>query len=297
MKRERPPYQIQQFFFLAILCLLFSCKEVPPFVDFTERKALLVDTSYVVSSLPEAQDRNVLIEDISGMLCDNCVEAAKVAHDLQEQNPGRLFVSTIHPFLFTRYTEPLEGWQDFRTQEGNNIVKELIGEPLGLPAGALNRKHFPQEALVSTLKGTWPGYAAELLSEKTESNLEIEVQADAENHKATLTAKTTFLKEQTSPVYLSVFIIEDHIIGHQRTKTQGIIDNYEHNGILRKAITPYYGVELSSSVDQAGTTFEKGFEIEIDPEWNFQNCSVLVLVNHHNESKKEIIQVALSPLQ
>lgn len=277
---------------LVGLVVIFSaCKEIPPFISFEPPIELLNDTSYVSSQVPAAEDLNVLIEDISGVRCSNCPDAAKVAHDLLDQNPNRVVVSTIHPELLTTFTFPFSGEQDFRTDAGTNIVSELIGEPLGLPAGALNRTKFTGESFVAMSERNWPGHMATLLAQKSKVNLEFNVDADTSNRKATASMKVIFTEPIPDPVHLTVFVTESHIVQSQSTVDQGKVKDYEHNFILRSVVTPYFGVKLRDRIDKRGRTISGDLEIELDPTWKLKNCSIVAVINRHGVTNKEILQV------
>jgi hypothetical protein len=283
---------------IVLVCILLfagSCKEIPPFINFNEDVVLLKDTTYVTSPVPVAQDQNILIEDISGVRCSNCPDAAEVAHNLLDKNPNRIVVSTIHPSILASFTTPFKtknysNATDFRTVEGTNVVTELIGEPLGLPSGAINRTKFDAETEVSMSENKWPGYVKDLLANKAVVNLELDVEKDTTNRTATVRIKAIFTEKVEEPVYLSVLITESHIINPQLTDT-GIVEQYEHNFVLRKSLSSHFGNLLSQEITEVGKTFEKGYELDIDDAWCFQNCSIVVLVNRHGTNNKEVLQV------
>ena len=276
---------------IGMAILVAACKEIPPYIQYGSGQALLKDTCYVTNTLPTKQDLNVLIEDISGERCINCPDAAEIAHTLLDNNPDRVVVSTIHPTILKGFTTPHDkATQDFRTEEGNNIVTLLIGEPLGLPAGAINRTKFAGETAIATSEKNWAGHMTNLLSKKAKASLELNVAKDTANRMATATAKVVFQEKISDPVHLTVFETESHIFGPQTTR-QGVKPDYEHNFILRKVITPYFGIVLYDEVTTVGSTCEKGYEIAIDSAWKYKNCSIVAVVNVHGSENREILQV------
>lgn len=72
--------------FVALLAscalLIVACKEIPPYIDYTV-PVPSKDTSYIASSVPPAQHKAVLIEDITGVRCNNCPQAAQQALAIQ----------------------------------------------------------------------------------------------------------------------------------------------------------------------------------------------------------------------
>jgi len=157
------------FFFLAVLCL-FSCQEVPPFIDFSEPILLLKDTTYVTKDIPSNAIKNVLIEDISGVKCNNCPKAAEIAHNIQSKNEkGRVVVMTLHSKNFGIFTDPFADSQDtFNTDEATLIIDNLMGDITGLPAGAIDRRVFEGETILEPSAGL--GHIAEEIRTKYPSN-------------------------------------------------------------------------------------------------------------------------------
>ena len=74
-----------------------ACEEVPPAIDFSEPVVPSKDSTYTVSTEPPAQHKAVLIEDITGVRCINCPDAALKAKDKinkksECKNSGFLFM-------------------------------------------------------------------------------------------------------------------------------------------------------------------------------------------------------------
>ena len=89
------------------LYLLPSCDRItnpyPPLVNLELDTTLYPGnwSDYLANEWPTFTantntDRNVLIEDFTGHKCIFCPAAADLAHQLQEANPGRVHVASIH---------------------------------------------------------------------------------------------------------------------------------------------------------------------------------------------------------
>src|SRR5688572_24500027 len=76
---------VMKLFRLSLLFLIpltfLSCEEEPPFIDFSPPYKTK-DTTYINLTIPPAQNKAVLIEDITGVRCVNCPDAAKKARDI-----------------------------------------------------------------------------------------------------------------------------------------------------------------------------------------------------------------------
>lgn len=277
---------------LPLLCIFvfaISCKEQAPFIDTELEIKLFKDTTYFANQTPVPQDQNVLIEDITGVRCPNCPDAAKVAHDLIDEFPTRVAVSTIHPNILRTLTTPIT--DDFRTEEGTLIVREILGEPTGLPQGAINRIFFDGSATLTSSEDSWRGKTQTVLAQKSKANLELEVTENKNQKVVSVNCKSTFLEDQSVPVRLTVQVVESHLVSKQKT-AKGVLDGYEHNFVLREIITPYYGIKLGQSLPKKNQVFEKGVTINIRPEWEYKNCTIIVMINRFGESNREIVQVA-----
>ncbi|MBO6515079.1 MAG: Omp28-related outer membrane protein [Bacteroidia bacterium] len=283
----------QQLWPLAILVVVvLSCKETPPFIDYSEPILLSKDTTYVTSDLPKNPLKNVLIEDISGVKCNNCPKAAEIAHDIQvKHDEGRVVVLTLHSNNFGVFTGPYSDSRDtFNTDEATLIVDNLMGSITGLPAGSIDRKVFSgQTQNIISAYESWETYVNIQLNEKPKAWIDLEVLKKEERTYIT-NIKSTFLEKDETPVFLSIFITESKIESKQKMPDNSYDNEFEHNSILRKAITTYSGLKLADNIDSVGRVFEKGLEIDIPSKYNIDNCSIVVLINKIDPNNKQVIQ-------
>ena len=88
---------------IGLLSTLFSCDKISyPTKIVTELDTTLyTDGIWAVYPQPKFEGnanttRNILLEDYTGHKCPNCPNAASAASALENDNPGRVFVASIH---------------------------------------------------------------------------------------------------------------------------------------------------------------------------------------------------------
>ncbi|MBO6516018.1 MAG: Omp28-related outer membrane protein [Bacteroidia bacterium] len=277
---------------LVLFASIMGCKEIPPPIDFSEPILLARDTTYVTTDIPTNPEKSVLIEDISGVKCNNCPKAADVAHDVQKKNPGRVVVLTLHSTDFAVFTAPYSDSRDtFNTEESTQIVRTLHqGNVAGLPTGGVDRKVFDGETQSLIPYTTWEARVNEQLDLKAKATLDLELIKEA-GRRVIANVKTTFTEADATPVYMSVFIVESHILSKQKMPDNSFNPDFEHNSILREGVTTFSGIKLADNVE-AGRVFEKGFTIDIPEKYVMEDCSVVVLINKQDEFNKEVVQCA-----
>jgi hypothetical protein len=284
--------------FLGFIILLFGCSEIPPFIDFSEPILLATDTTYVTSDIPQNVLKNVLIEDISGVKCNNCPKAAEIAHDIQLKNdPGRVVVLTLHSNNYGAFTAPYEDSKDtFNTVEATRIVSNLIGEPSGLPAGAIDRKLFEgKTSKINQQYESWEAQVNEQLALNPKVALDLEIINES-GRTVIANVKTTFLEADATLVLLSVFIVESKIKSKQKMPDNSYDKDFEHNSILREGVTIFSGLILADEVE-VGRVFEKGFEFDIPDKYDIDNCTIVALVNKNDSESTEVLQCIEKPIE
>ena len=97
--------------------------------------SLSVFSQTLVSTDPE--NKNVILEEYTGIHCVWCPSGHEIAQALQDNNPGDVYLINIHVGGFAN---PGNGEPDFRTPFGSAIANEA-GVPF-YPSGSINRHVF-----------------------------------------------------------------------------------------------------------------------------------------------------------
>lgn len=219
--------------------------------------------------------KKILIEDFTGHTCQNCPEASDEIHTLQNISAyqGKVYAVAIHSGFFS--TTNATFTTDFTTEEGDDIHDFF--ELSSYPKGMVNRIGYPN-ALLDYAE--WGNAIANLISQEPELAIKLSV----ENNTIVVEAKK--LQEINDELKLVVMITENNIIDKQLAEGQGIIEDYEHNHVLRSTLNGAFG----QSVELNTTNFESfSFNYQIDSEWIEANCNVLAYI--YDDNTKEIIQV------
>lgn len=293
MKKSRSLF-IALFFTLSFLN---ACKEALPPINFSGAESLvLIDTCFTIgeTGIPEPAYKGILIEDITGVRCVACPNAAEVASEIKEAattNP--VVILGLYPEFPKSLTTPFAGYENLRTEAAQLIGSNIYDFGNILPAGGVNRKLFTGETTINIGYDLWQSKANSIVGEKSIVNLNI--NKDQVND-TTVRVQANFIftsAPQANPFY-SVFLLEDEI-EHPQYYSGGTNEDYIHKHVVRKALTPYNGSPLLSGKANCteiarGTVVEKGWEVEIPSNVNPQKASIVILVNYNDGDNKEVIQ-------
>jgi len=244
-------------------------------------------------------DRNVLIEDFTGHKCIFCPAAADLAHQLQEANPGRVFVASIHSGvdgIGDFQSVDAEYTLDFTNPDGLAIGTWFgLNDPgfVGNPRGPINRLNIGGNIFQGP--GQWSSITSTLL---TENNLRVNLQSKLNYFPST---KGAFLHVEVDKIDPSLtndlgivgYIIEDSLVGDQKMSDNSHNHEYIHRDIHRKnlACMPF-GRQITSADMLNGKYYiNYSFEVpsQLDGSYNIENMHVLIYV--YDMSTKEIYQV------
>lgn len=248
----------------VLLLWVVACKEEPPYINY-EPENVTYETTYVdVQNVPVPDPREVLIEDISGVKCVNCPNAAGIVNDLKAQYPNRVNSITNYPMglvdqLTTPVNKPSEGVvskYDLRTQAGAQILT-AYGIPNSLPNGYINRKLFSGESARYVDYTKWADYVFKEKDSVTPVNISIQPSFTADN-KVNADVKLNFTADLTGDYYVSVALIQDSIMDVQEYIDPNLGPaydlNYAHRHVLRKMFTANVGDKINST----STTLVRG---------------------------------------
>lgn len=263
---------------LYILLLGFlgqSCEEIPPTIP-----APNLDS-----------ERKVLMEEFSGAKCKPCASAKADIDNLLSIYGDNLIVVTMHTKDFPGVGDPNPGARfDFRTEEGSQILN-THGLPIGIPSSYINRYKFEGEPDLPLGRTQWAGYVAQALDIAPGLGLNITETYDATtrelNVTVTLVPSTTISEE----VRLNVMITESHLLDKQLTD-DGVVDDYQHDHILRKVLSSVDGDIISDPLT-GGAVIEKTYTFTLPPEdgwWVAENCNVVAFATTNDGENRAVLQ-------
>lgn len=229
------------------------------------------------------QNRNVVIEEFTGVNCQYCPDGHKIVNQIIAANPGRVVGINIHEGDFaSRYT----------TQWGDAIASQAGSH--GWPAGTVNRHVFSGSKTVVG-RDKFSTYSTRIMNMVSPVNvaaratvdllnrtIEIDIEAYytssvAKTNRTVLTYDTTYVYDSTAndtvmvidtnvANMLNVAVLQDNILGPQSGAQQWypemmVGSQYRHNHMLRDLITGQWGDTIYQTT--AGTFVSKHYTYNI----------------------------------
>lgn len=270
---------------LSLVFVLISCEETPPFIDFSE-PVQTKDTTYISGTVATPQHKAVLIEDITGVRCNNCPAAALEAVSiLNKKTDDSVVVMALYAGDYlTNFTTP---WKDFPVLNSNasNQILSQLGVPTGLPNGYVDRAIFgAQTSRVNAYK-TWGSLVDERLRLTTPVN--ISLQKSIAGRILTLKMKLEYTSSVSGTQKYALYLTESEIVSKQTTLTS-YDENYVHNHVLRESIGNAVGIALTETLIP-GRVFEKEVDFDIPADYDIQHCHIVCVIT--DSVTEEVINV------
>ncbi len=269
-------------FFLFLSLLWLGCEEIPPEIN----PAMGGNDSGVPVTIEE-QQRQVLIEEFTGVKCVNCPAGAAAIESLLGIHGPQLVAISIHAGSFSSpYQESL---YDFRVSEGLNLL-ELLGAPLGYPTAVVNRRDFGVGFGLQQGRGDWAESIQKELALPPRVKIGINSEYAEESRELTV-AVSLYIQEtiEEEDVRLSIAITEDGVMDLQLTPDDQKPDpNYIHKHTLRDMMTAFAGNLIQEPLTE-GAVITKTFSLELSEAWVAENCKVAAFV-HFGGENLEVLQ-------
>ena len=266
--------------FLPLLWL--GCEEIPPVINPSMGGGNPNEPTPV-----EDQERQVLIEEFTGVRCVNCPAGSQAIEGLIDIHGQRLIAISIHAGSFAPpYPNSL---YDFRIAEGVSLLSYL-GEPLGYPTATVDRKLFDGEFDLQLGRQQWAGFIAQELLEAPKVKIDILRTYDEVSRMLDVTVKLYVQETITeSDVRLSVALTESDIVDLQLTPDSSTPNpDYKHKHVLRDMMTNYDGNPIDEAL-VADAVIDKEFSMALPEDWTPENCHIVAFV-HLGGSSKEVLQ-------
>lgn len=269
-------------FLLAISSLFFfGCEEIAPNVTGS------MGGGDGGGGNVDDQERQVLIEEFTGVRCVNCPAGSAAIEDLLATHGAQLVAVSIHAGEFSPPYQ--ESNYDFRTSEGDQIIN-YVGVPFGFPTAVVNRKEFEGNFGLQLGAGEWAGKIGDELTIPPTVKIDVQTDYNSSNRNLDLDVTLYVQEDILEPdVRISVMITESGIEDYQlKPSPDGLTADYVHKHVLRGMVTNFDG-EIISETMVAGAEISKDFTYTVPADWVAENCEVVVFVSLGGE-KLDVLQ-------
>ncbi len=259
------------FLFLAVVFVLGSCSETPIMIpEFVAPKT----------------NRVVLIEDLTGVRCPNCPKGASAIKTINEKFPGNVVAIGIHG---TFLTTPLpENKYDFRNPKSKEL-EEILKPFLGKPSAHINRRFFEgQDYQAVDAVELWQGFVEKELNKPEEMEIVLTKTYDEATRKIVVNVKATSLIDEVGLFKNSVYITESKIEDVQEDQGK-IIENYEHEHVLRDMLTSAAGDDFTTNLTK-NKVVSKEYSYTVPQNFKPENMEIVVMVARSNSDDKSVLQ-------
>jgi hypothetical protein len=237
----------------------------------------------IVSSQPS--NKNVVLEEFTGVNCQYCPDGHKRANQIKDSNPERVSVINIHQGSYA-YVIP-----DYRTDWGDAIANQT--GLTGYPSGTVNRHVFSGGKTILE-RGSFATRSTTILAQPSYVNVAARATVN-ENSRELIVDVELYYTADGSPVnLLNVALLQDSILGPQiggSTYYPEMFKNgkYQHNHMLRDLLTKQWGDSIRQT--SAGTFVAKRYVYDIPEAYREipVNLDKLEIVAFVAEGKQEIV--------
>lgn len=204
-----------------------------------------------------AGNKKALIEEFTGIHCGYCPDGHSVGTGLYNADPANVRLLNIHSGSFANAST---GEQDFTTAEGTAIDGMSGMGITGYPAGDVNRTVLVGSVMAAG-RGSWSSMVSTIKTQTAYCNVAVSGTLDATTRVLTAKAEAYFTANSPTTNSLTIMLLEDKVPGVQsnygapkyNASNYNPDGTYNHNHLLRKALTPTFGVNIPTT--SMGTTF------------------------------------------
>jgi hypothetical protein len=238
--------------------------------------------------IPELEIKNsdkvVLVEYLTGVKCPNCPRGSSILKSAKDKFPENIAIVGIHGRFLT---DPLSKSKfDFRNDFSRQL-EESYRPFLGKPAALINRVKFADEPnLAADLPDLWPAYIADEVTKPVSVNIISSHQINPDTRKLDINLGISASESINESTKISVYITESGIIDAQESVGQ-IIENYQHEHVLRHMLTAWNGDSFASKLSQ-GELINKNYTYTIPADYLISNLEVIISVSL--ASNRQVLQ-------
>lgn len=246
----------------------------------------------IVSMTPS--NRNVVLEEFTGINCGYCPDGHRIANEIKAANPGRVCVINIHQGSYAANT--------YTTSFGNALANQTGLD--GYPSGTVNRHVFSGSNTILN-RGQWASAASNIMGMSSPVNIAADGTLDWSTRTLHIRVQLYYTASQAvTSNSLNIAIIQDNVIGSQSGMSanpdQVVGNQYNHMHMLRHLVTDQWGETINTIA--AGTLVERTYDYVIPEQLGSPNPIDAVLedlqfVAFVSEGHQEILTGIEVPVQ
>lgn len=200
----------------------------------------------------EPTGKNALIEEFTGIQCQNCPDGHRIAAALSVLHPEEVYSVAIHAGDFSN---PRPGQPNFVTETGK-AVHDYFGVS-SYPCAVINRQKY--DANYITSRASWGAACRQVLKEESPVNLWSSCSFNPDTNILTVEVEGYYTADMSDP-RLNVWLLQSEIKGPQSGGGMG--EEYLHRHMLRDRLAgDEFGEVLSEKT--AGEYFARTYSYEL----------------------------------
>jgi len=196
-----------------------------------------------------AENKNVILEEFTGIHCGYCPDGHKISNQIATANPGDFFAINIHTGSFAT---PQPGEPDYKTQWGDAIAGQ--SGLTGYPAGTVNRHLFSgsqQGSGTAQSRSTWGATTTTTVGQASYVNIAATASVNLQTRVVDILVEMYITDAAAAPanLKLNVAVLQNNVVGPQgsgSTNPSQSLPNgmYNHMHMLRDLITGQWGEDI-----------------------------------------------------
>jgi len=247
---------------------------------------------------PPVTGKVVLVEELTGVSCPNCPAGSARLEGMLQTFPDNLVVVGIHGGFLA---EPLSiSKYDLRSDAGVHL-DQFLKEYLGKPSAYFNRIKYEEWGQVwgNPVPDQWQSYVEGELDRPQVLEISIGKSYNEETRVLEVTVGAVALEDLEGEFKLTIMLTESGIIDAQ-DDTDKVIEEYEHNHVLRDIITNFEGDAFANNLEKdVAVTKKYTYTIPSDEEglWDDNHLEVVAFVANTEGESEEVLQVTHTHLK
>jgi hypothetical protein len=195
----------------------------------------------IVSTQP--QNRNVIIEEFTGVNCQYCPDGHRIVNEIIEANPGRVAGINIHQGYYAQNSP-------YTTVYGDALAEQTGLQ--GYPAGTVNRHVFSGNS-TALGRNSFAQASDVIMDMESPVNVAVVGRIDEANRQVTLHIEVYYTGNSTVTTnYLNIAVLQNNVMGQQTggsTWYPEMVENgqYRHMHMLRELLTGQWGQAIPAT--------------------------------------------------